>query len=1157
MRYVLMFILTLLLSGTVAAAELSHEEFVDQFLTALDTKDFDKIVLLLQENPTTAQQVQQVAEQVEGEEEGAQQAWAMGELLGQLLEMVGNPELYQLQEQGEQAYYRSDFPTALQAWEKGLQRARELGSLSYIIQFIGNLGVVYSDLGQYAKALEYHEQALIISRNIGDRNGEGTAFGNIGLVYRELGQYTKALEYYEQALVISRDIGDRNHEGNALSNIGLVYGNLDQYAKALEYYEQALVISRDIGDRNGEGGDINNIGNVYISLGQYAKALEYHEQALVISRDIGDRNGEGIALGNIGLVYWNLSQYAKALEYYEQALVISRDIGDRNGEGTTLNNIGNVYGDLGQYAKALEYYEQALVISRDISDSRGEGSTLGNIGLVYRRLGQYTKALEYYEQALVIKRDIGDRNGEGSTLGNIGNVYLHLGQYAKALEYHEQALIISRDIGDRNGEGTTLGNIGLLYSDLGQYAKAIEYNEQALVIKRDIGDRNGEGGTLGNIGLVYWNLGQYAKALEYYEQALVISRDIGDRNGEGTTLNNIGNVYGNLGQYAKSLEYYEQALVISRDIGHRNGEGNALGNIGLVYLNLGQYAKARATLQQALQIVTTTGEPEMLWRIWNNLSGVSKSLNNPLAAIFYGKQAVNTLQTLRQHVAKLEDKSLHVSFLENKKDVYQHLADLQIAQGRIPEAQQVMALLKEEEYFDYLRRRRDALHGDHQASLNHLEQAQQEKLQQMTEPLIRLGKEYESLRRLPQRTEAQEQQMDQLHEQLSQAGQVFNRYLDELFDTFAQAAPERNRELGERQLAHLRSLQGTLRELGAGVVLLHYLSLEDKLHIIVTTGDTATPPVAHQVAVKETDLNCAIANFRALLAKEGQLSDCNSPDKTKALAKHLYDLLIAPIAEHLRQAEARTLLLYLDGSLRYIPFAALHDGERWLTETYATGIYTAAAQTKLTAPPQAQWRVAGLGVSKAHPGFTALPGVAQELKMLVRHEKNPDGLLQGVAYLDEQFNYLRFKRLLRDTYPVFHIASHFRLNPGAYDQSFLLLGDGAQLNLSLLKDDNLDFNGLDLLTLSACNTATGGTGAEIEGFGTLAQNQGAKSVLATLWQVNDDSTSLWMRQFYDFRQNRTLTKFEAIRQAQLALLSDQDTQHPHHWAAFILMGNGL
>nr|QNO47084.1 photosystem I assembly protein Ycf3 [Methanosarcinales archaeon ANME-2c ERB4] len=323
-----------------------------------------------------------------------------------------------------------------------------LGSLKTHGDVLGNLGNVYSALGQVEKAIKYYEDALVISREIGDRRGEGADLGNLGRAYSDLGQVEKAIKYYEDALVISREVGDRRGEGNHLGNLGNAYYALGQVEKAIEYHEDALVISREIGDRRGEGNTLGNLGNAYYALGQVEKAIEYHEDALVISREIGDRRGEGADLGNLGLAYSALGQVEKAIECYEDALVIAKEIGDRRNEGVWLGNLGSAYYALGQVEKAIEYHEDALVISREIGDRRGEGADLGNLGLAYSALGQVEKAIEYYEDALVIAREIGDRRGEGADLGNLGNAYRNLGQVEKATEYYENALTIGKEIKD-------------------------------------------------------------------------------------------------------------------------------------------------------------------------------------------------------------------------------------------------------------------------------------------------------------------------------------------------------------------------------------------------------------------------------------------------------------------------------------------------------------------------------------------------------------------------------------------------------------------------------------------------------------------------------------------------------------------------------------
>lgn len=278
----------------------------------------------------------------------------------------------------------------------------------------------------------------------------------------------------------------------------------------------------------------------------------------------------------------------------------------------------------------------------------------------------------------------------------------------------------------------------------------------------------------------------------------------------------------------------------------------------------------------------------------------------------------------------------------------------------------------------------------------------------------------------------------------------------------------------------------------------------------------------------------------------------------------------------------------------------MFDGERYPIERYALSEHTDAARESLTSRPGRSWRVAGLGVTKAHEGFAALPAVKQELTGLVRSEGaqaakrdakgNAGGILPGIVKLDEAFNAESLRGALREHFAVVHIASHFKFDPAGEGASFLLLGDGKRLSLEALRKEGYRFADVDLLTLSACETAVGGVrdanGREIEGFGAMAQKQGAKGVMATLWPVADHSTGELMQRFYREREARQLSKAEALRQAQLALLRGEGVSkpseaqvreegkrlrppgayipnlsapyaHPYYWAPFVLMGNWL
>jgi CHAT domain-containing protein len=327
----------------------------------------------------------------------------------------------------------------------------------------------------------------------------------------------------------------------------------------------------------------------------------------------------------------------------------------------------------------------------------------------------------------------------------------------------------------------------------------------------------------------------------------------------------------------------------------------------------------------------------------------------------------------------------------------------------------------------------------------------------------------------------------------------------------------------------------------------------------------------------------------------------NPSTDPRPLARELYGILIAPVLKDLEQARAETLMWSLDGALRYLPLAALYDGERYMVERYRNVVFTPATQANLKDRPRAQLKGLGFGVSKAHAGFGALPSVPEELNSIFREDSAPTpgpearGVLPGRVLMDEEFTGEALRNALRQRYPLVHIASHFAFKPGDETDSSLLLGDGGLLTLAQIKSATNLFGGVDLLTLSACDTASGGAstdGREVESFGVLAQRQGAKAVLASLWPVADVSTRLLMQEFYRLRGGgEGMTKVEALRRAQLALLRGEAKAaagaapsrshivgsaaagskaappfthdprapfaHPYHWAPFILIGNWL
>lgn len=365
----------------------------------------------------------------------------------------------------------------------------------------------------------------------------------------------------------------------------------------------------------------------------------------------------------------------------------------------------------------------------------------------------------------------------------------------------------------------------------------------------------------------------------------------------------------------------------------------------------------------------------------------------------------------------------------------------------------------------------------------------------------------------------------------------------------------------------------------AGTAIYYPIVLPDRLELLL---ETAGGLARRSVPVTEEALRDEVLALVAAL-REGQ--------PLRARAQALYRLLVAPLDELLAQARIETLVVVPDGVLRLLPLAALHDGRGWLLQRMA--VATAPALS-LTAAPRSERRplralLAGLSdpgpvVDKLPPDVVdavlepeaasrgrtaasrsapmnaqqrsalrealALPGVKAEIDSLAT-------MLPAKVLLDEQFTLQALQQQLSgEAYPVVHIASHGLFGHDAdstfimtYDE--LLTLDGLQ---ALLRASRPRGEAIELLTLSACQTAEGDDRAPL-GMSGSALKARARSALGTLWPVADESARLVMDGFYRRLARGELSRVQALRQAQLALLQQPELAHPFHWAPFILIGD--
>ncbi len=227
----------------------------------------------------------------------------------------------------------------------------------------------------------------------------------------------------------------------------------------------------------------------------------------------------------------------------------------------------------------------------------------------------------------------------------------------------------------------------ITYTRLNQFEQALAYCKEALGIAKDTGDRQRAANNLNNIGSIYSKMNEPRKALRYYRRSLNIKEKFADRAGEARALNNIGETYWRMRKLDAAEKYLEQSLQMKAAIGDLARQSATYQNLALLHSRRGNYPEAKSSYMEVLILNSRTGRPELTWRAFDGLSYVYASLSMPELAILYGKQAIETIQKTRAHMAGLE-KTLRLSYLADKERVYRHVADLLIRQGLLPEAQQ-------------------------------------------------------------------------------------------------------------------------------------------------------------------------------------------------------------------------------------------------------------------------------------------------------------------------------------------------------------------------------------------------------------------------------------------------------------------------------------
>jgi CHAT domain-containing protein len=489
--------------------------------------------------------------------------------------------------------------------------------------------------------------------------------------------------------------------------------------------------------------------------------------------------------------------------------------------------------------------------------------------------------------------------------------------------------------------------------------------------------------------------------------------------------------------------------------------------------------------------------------------------------------------------------------------------------GRIDEGLEVLQLLKAQELYDFTSRAADWDVRGNGPELDNLERTLEHRYAAALLADMATGAEIDRLRRLQQQARITAPESKRLTALLQRAQQAEGARARRI-RTFIAANVRAEGAPGTSPHIDAKTLQRALDHAPANSAIAIYVLTEQRVRLLIATR---RQQLEIPISVDAHDLQRRIGRFLDLI---GQRAPIDGP------ARALYDTLARPLDQVARQENLTHLFLWLDGPLRYVPFGALEapDGT-YLADRYAIEMLAGITPpSPAAADNHSSLRVLGFGVTQAVAGYQPLPGMAEELCYVVngpiaglvthsaacRGTATGAGALPGEGFADRAFTAQRFESSLHapHSYTVLHVGTHFSLRPGNAMRSFLVLGDGSRLTLDTLA--TLDFTGLDLVTLSACQTAMGGgqtdDGREIEGLSAIVQQRGAQQVIASLWRVEDESTAQLMHGMYLGLTARDTDVASALQQAQKRLRAElvagrHPYEHPYYWAGFVVSSRKL
>lgn len=996
------------------------------------------------------------------------------------------------------------------------------------------------------------------------------------------GRYKQALALAHRVVNIRRQLLGEKHPTtiSGMNNLAMLLDSQGEPKKALALLKKVLKLHEEVyGKQHPHYAEtLNNLASLYSANGDFGTALSVHQAALTLKKGLlGEKHPSyAQSLNNVAASYLELGEYNKALPLYQQAASLFKEVvGIRHPHyAACLSGMANLLHEQGAYSRALPLAQQALALKKEVLGEKhpSYANSLSHLGALYRALGDSRKAVSLYEQALALRKEIyGTRHPVYAlALNNAGVFYEAVGEYDKALPLFTQAVALDKELlGERHPQYTrSLNNLASLYRSREEYSKALPLFKQVIALKKEILGETHPAYThsLNDLAGLHYNHGKYQEAEKWFligakafqAQRVRIAQEglqRASRASEQSPLRLLAGILANNGKPKEAWHWFENSLgratfdeVVARK-NRSHDEQQQLdqlrGTIQRTEVRLKQLA-SRPRLSEEQQQLQQRKISEQT-RNYKQLSALYNQLENKYG-ITEGKS-----YSLEQIQATLPKETAFLAWIDARDE---HWAVLLPAEG-VPHFQRLNAKTEDWTTEDSL-------------------------LPEKVYALLRTPQKSDGLKRKTLLQELKQQRIAPIEKQLKDIKHVIvlpSRLMDKIPIEVLFPEKKVSRAPSATMYTYLRQLQKPKSA--------HLLALGDP--IFNPQEELKEKPLPESGILITSVVNNAVADKAGLQANQVLLNYAGTPLNN-------LDALRRAMTSTQGKKEVR-ITIWDEGNTfeKVIPAGSL-------------GVVLAKEPAKVALQNRRKqyWQLVSRGED-----WSALPGTRAEVASIA----NLVDESRRLVLLDSSASEQRLHQLASadklKAFKYLHFATHGQVHRSLPMESALILSrDNLNLNAAKLQAVEPYFDGRltakevalywqldsELVTLSACNSALGkhATGEGYMGFAQSFLIRGSRSVVLSLWSVDDTATALLMKRFYENLIKKKMPKLKALREAKIWLrtlprsevlklaasmsngiargpgrkklpplskvpenVKDADAPyaHPYYWSAFILIGD--